>query len=224
MSNNWNGAQSFEGRALHDTSPGVTNPYAECTRIVGEVLEDFVTEQHKVLAYGFGDAQTQDQEVFPIRGYQGIDNRSAETGRGHEAVLERYLAVAPHVDLKGPTSFAPLIELAMEVVQAESRVFHTLVILTDGHVTDEERDIQAICEASMLPIAIVVIGIGDGPWDDLESLEYRIPPRRFDNWCFVSHAEMRKRCRNNFDAQFAQVLLEKLPEQFALLDCLPDEF
>ena len=30
-------------------------------------------------------------------------------------MIERYIAVAPHVELKGPTSFAPLIELAMEV-------------------------------------------------------------------------------------------------------------
>ena len=51
--------------------------------------------------------------------------------------------MAPHVELAGPTSFAPLIELAMEVVQAQGRSFHTLVILADGMVTDEDRDIQA---------------------------------------------------------------------------------
>ena len=36
-------------------------------------------------------------------------------------MLERYLAIAPFVELKGPTSFAPLIELAMEVREGGQR-------------------------------------------------------------------------------------------------------
>ena len=76
----------------------------------------------------------------------------------------------------------------------------------------------------MLPLAIVVIGVGDGPWDDLEELEFRMPPRRFDNWHFFSHTSLKKTCnKSSFEAEFAQVVLGNLPDQATIstLTCTP---
>ena len=69
-SNKCNGYESFDGRNLHDTSPSETrNPYVECMGILGEALQPFLHGQ-QVLGYGFGDATTRDQDVFPIRGFR----------------------------------------------------------------------------------------------------------------------------------------------------------
>jgi len=43
--------------------------------------------------------------------------------------------------------------------------FHVLLILCDGQVTSERETAEAIVEASNFPLAIVVVGVGDGPWD-----------------------------------------------------------
>ena len=79
--------------------------------------------------------------------------------------------------MSGPTSFGPIIRQAMKVVKRSGNRYHILLIIADGAITrpshlpaDEqspfERDtVAAIVAASELPLSIIMIGVGDGPWD-----------------------------------------------------------
>lgn len=99
----------------------------------------------------------------------------------------------PHVKLSGPTSFAPIIYEAMRVVQESGGLFHILVILADGVITrssalgrgqwsvQERESMEAIVAASKLPLSIIVVGVGDGPWDQMENFDDGLPDRDFDN-------------------------------------------
>ncbi len=52
----------------------------------------------------------------------------------HREVLDRYTEITPHVQLAGPTSFAPIIYEAISIVR-QSKEYHILVIVADGQVT-----------------------------------------------------------------------------------------
>ncbi|XP_059636016.1 E3 ubiquitin-protein ligase RGLG2-like [Cornus florida] len=73
-------------------------------------------------------ASTHDQEVFSFNPEERFCN-------GFEEVLRRYREIVPHPRLAGPTSFAPIIDMAMTIVEESSGKFHVLLIIADGQMT-----------------------------------------------------------------------------------------
>ena len=73
-------------------------------------------------------ATTHDDNVFSF--YE--NNRPCH---GFEQVLERYKEIVPHLKMAGPTSFAPVVEASMGIVEASGGKFHVLVIIAHGQVT-----------------------------------------------------------------------------------------
>ena len=142
--------------------------------------------------------------------------------RGFGEALRTYRALAPRVRLAGPTSFAPLIRKACEVVAAEEGAYHILLIVADGQVTrdsstrdgqlsrQERATVDAIVEASHYPLSIVMVGVGDGPWDVMEDFDDNLPERQFDNFQFVHYEGIRHACGapGAFDAHLALACLQ----------------
>mmetsp|Transcript_20968 Transcript_20968/g.42594 ORF Transcript_20968/g.42594 Transcript_20968/m.42594 type:complete len:278 (+) Transcript_20968:254-1087(+) len=208
-SNMWTGQRSFGGRSLHDTQ-GPQNPYQQVISIVGRTLEAF-DDDRLIPAFGFGDTFTTDKRCFPFFPDRRPCNSFVE-------VLERYNQIAPGVQLAGPTNFAPIIWEAINIVKDEHS-YHILVIIADGQVTNRQETENAIIKASDFPLSIVVIGVGDGPWDMMEEFDDQLPARRFDNFQFVPFNQVMNSvpAGMNPDAAFATAALMEIPEQFKLI-------
>ncbi|XP_038059488.1 E3 ubiquitin-protein ligase RGLG5-like [Patiria miniata] len=204
-SNEWQGRRVFASRCLHDIMNSRTfNPYQRVLTIVGATLERFDSD-HLIPVYGFGDVDTKDKSVFSLK-------PDDEPCYGFIEVLQCYNRVCQDIQRSGPTSLEPIIKKAIEVVK-EKPTYHLLLILTDGQLKDSDGNASAIIEASNYPISIVVIGIGDGPWDAMEHYDDNLPSRKFDNFQFVNFHQVCSKAKYA-EAAFALHVLMEIPDQY----------
>ncbi|BFG16286.1 hypothetical protein CerSpe_025600 [Prunus speciosa] len=218
-SNEWTGSRSFNRKSLHHIG-NVQNPYEQAISIIGKTLSVF-DEDNLIPCFGFGDASTHDQDVFSF--YQ-----DEQYCNGFEEVLARYREIVPHLRLAGPTSFAPIIEMAITIVEQSGGQYHVLLIIADGQVTrsidtkhgqlssQEQKTIDAIVKASEYPLSIILVGIGDGPWDMMREFDDNIPARAFDNFQFVNFTEImsKKVDLSRKQTEFALSALMEIPSQY----------
>lgn len=222
-SNEWTGKHSFAGRSLHSVVSGALppNPYEQALRILGATLSSF-DDDNLIPCFGFGDASTHDSHVFSFFS----DHRPCE---GFEGAVERYREVAPKVRLAGPTSFAPIVNAAVDIVEASGGQYHVLVIIADGQVTrsvdvadgilspQEQATVDAIVNASSYALSIVLVGVGDGPWEMMHHFDDNLPARTFDNFQFINFTEVMQRddlSPLQKEAQFALGALMEIPHQY----------
>nr|XP_018682008.1 PREDICTED: E3 ubiquitin-protein ligase RGLG2-like isoform X3 [Musa acuminata subsp. malaccensis] len=217
-SNDWTGRHSFNRRSLHAIGD-TTNPYEQAISIIGRTLSPF-DEDNLIPCFGFGDASTRDEFVFSFY----PDHRPSH---GFEEALSRYREIVPRLTLSGPTSFAPLILAAIDIVEQSNWQYHVLVIVADGQVTkgstlpngfsqQEQATIDAIVEASHYPLSIIMIGVGDGPWDAMHQFDDYVPQRSFDNFQFVNFTKIMSENMpmTKKEAAFALSALMEIPLQY----------
>ena len=227
-----NGAVSYDGRSLHDVSPGAPpNPYMQVISALGAAVAAF-DDDGRIPLFGFGDRACADEYVSDF---------SSEPPVGVDGALAAYVARIPSVDLAGPTSFAPSIRKTMELVRAAGRdpatgrprplTFTLCVIIADGQVTAVKETAKAIADASHLPIAIICVGVGDGPWEGLRAWDAQRPSAApggaagagdgvplFDNFKAVILTDVAERAkREGYDLAelLALTALDELPAAFA---------
>ena len=134
--------------------------------------------------------------------------------------------------LEGTSGFAPLIRRGVEHCHRNPRALHILLILTTNGMADvktvphleekcrlaREETTKAILAASEVPLSIVAIGVGDGPWGVYEAFNDHLHWRKFDNFTFVSWAEV---AGAKFPAyELAKRALTQIPSQLIQLQKL----
>ncbi|XP_045044377.2 copine-7 isoform X1 [Desmodus rotundus] len=95
---------------------------------------------------------------------------------GIQGVVEAYQRCLPRVQLYGPTNVAPVISKVARVAAAEEHTgeasqYFILLILTDGVVTDMADTREAIVHASRLPMSIIIVGVGNADFTDMQVLD-----------------------------------------------------
>ena len=220
-SNESQGRRTFNGNSLHSLSNG-QNPYEKSMDVMSRTLRNF-DDDGIIPCFGFGCSNTNDRSVLDIGECQGLPQ-----------MLARYRTLIPHVKLAGPTSFGPIIRKAVDVVVADNNSYHILVIVADGAITRpssledhqvsqfEQDTMNAIVEASYHPLSIVMVGVGDGPWAQMQEFDDKLPDRQFDNFQFVAFDTIEQEARragkmDELDARFALHALMEIPEQYTAI-------
>ncbi|MCL7051565.1 hypothetical protein MKW94_008084 [Papaver nudicaule] len=183
---------SFNGKSLHNIGDAI-NPYEQVLMLTGRTLDPYMKDK-LVHCFGFGDASTNDQDVFSFR-------EDMLPCHGLVEVLARYRDITPKLKLAGPTSYAPIIEMAMAIVGKSGFKHHVLLIISDSEVTrdsgtdydklswNEDETVIAIAKAREYPLSIILVGVGDESPSMILSC-CNNSPCAFDNFKFVNFTEI----------------------------------
>ena len=203
--------------SLHYIDPsGRLNQYAQAIFNVGNVLLPYDADGN-VAIYGFGGKLPNGttSHCFALTG----DPARPEV-KGIDGVMTSYRASFSWVGLHGPTNFAPTIRQAASIAQAYHSTQHDisayllLLIITDGEITDMNQTIDAIVDASALPMSIVIVGVGNADFTKMDILDS-------DDQLLRSGPKVAKRDivqfvpfnRYNNPVQLASETLAELPRQ-----------
>lgn len=208
-SNQWSGMKTY-GHSLHDLA--METPYERVCRLVAPFLSIF-DDDGIIPAIRFGDSDTKDYRVLPLDPTTDYPHC-----RGFEEVFLAYRKAVTTLRASGPTTMAPIIRYAIDVTKT-SREYHILLILTDGDISSFTRDSEAIIDASRYPLSIVAIGIGDGPFKELEVFDSLLPQRNFDNFQFVDFTKLEKEFAemDRPDLVLATAIFQEIPDQYRLI-------
>ncbi|KAK3801702.1 hypothetical protein RRG08_033888 [Elysia crispata] len=159
-----------QSSSLHYINPYQPNQYASAIQAVGEIIQDYDSDK-----------------LFPVLGFGArIDNSGAASHefavnfnpsnpycQGVGGILQAYHAALPRVQLYGPTNFSPVINHVARFAQAsqDGSNYFVLLILTDGIITDMHQTIDAIIQASTLPMSIIIVGVGNAEFDAMDELD-----------------------------------------------------
>jgi len=176
-------AMNYEN--LHYISMNWQNPYQQVLLAIANTLEKF-DEDTVIPTFIFGDLESKDKTLCELK----VDGRCPH---GMNEVLNMYQEYAREMVMSGPTSFAPAIRRAIEIAN-ESHSYHILLLITDGKVTPDSlgETSQAIKDASKYPLSIIIVGVGDGPFNRMEDFDDNVKGK-FDNCQFVDFTKITKK-------------------------------
>lgn len=164
-----NGHPNDDG-SLHSVRPGVMNDYERAISSCGNIVAYYDYDQ-KFPVFGFGailpgtsqasmcfniNSNPMDPEIYSING-----------------VLEEYHKIVMNLSFSGPTYFAPILRKSIEIIERESGTlkYTILMILTDGIINDMNETIDLLVRGAKLPLSVIIIGIGDANFDNMEILD-----------------------------------------------------
>uniref|UniRef100_A0A4W5NV57 Copine-2 n=1 Tax=Hucho hucho TaxID=62062 RepID=A0A4W5NV57_9TELE len=162
-----------EASSLHYINPLGSNEYLSAILAVGQIIQDYDTDK-MFPALGFGAQLPPDWKVsheFAIN----FDPTNPFC-QGVEGIAQAYSVCLPHIRFYGPTNFSPIIthvaRFATQALQQETAAqYFTLLIITDGVISDMDETRHAIVQAAKLPMSIIIIGVGNADFAAMEFLD-----------------------------------------------------
>ena len=208
--------------SLHYLKKGM-NDYENAIRSCGDILAHYDDDKlFPVFGFGFKFPNCNDSlgqyssDNYPIN--NNINDPNIKT---IDNVLKEYRKFITTIILWGPTNFAPMINNLNKVVKDDLSHelimnYNILLILTDGQITDMDNTVDALVEASFLPISVIIVGIGNGDFGNMGILDADDNPLYDKNGRkanrdlvqFVPFSQFK-----NDPPKLAEQVLEEIPKQ-----------
>ena len=183
-----------------------SNQYETAIRACGDIVAYYDYDQ-KFPAFGFGGKFYGNPNDPEISGIDGI--------------LQAYRTVLTNTELWGPTHFHHFIDKLNETVKQDIdkenyNNYNILMILTDGIIEDMDDTINSLVESSYLPVSVIIIGIGNADFSNMDVLDADDDPlydnngRKADRDLvqFVPYKDFK-----NDGQKLAEQVLEEVPRQ-----------
>ncbi|KAL0481100.1 hypothetical protein AKO1_012868 [Acrasis kona] len=205
----------LDPNSLHyrNTYPSM-NQYQMALNSIGAIL-DYYDADHSYPVYGFGAKIPPEYNVshcFPCN----LDQRMLNV-TGVPGIMRAYEHAASRVVLHGPTNFSQIINQAALLARSSANVYQILLIVTDGVISDMAATTREIVLASQLPLSIIIVGVGDADFTNMDILDADDVPLSFngenmsrDIVQFVPFTKF----KNSPMEKLAESVLEEIPEQF----------
>lgn len=204
--------------SLHFCQGREPNPYERAISSCGSIVGYYDSDQ-KFPLWGFGGkpgGSGQVNHCFPVNfsddpEITGLDN-----------VIACYRSSLSSVQLSGPTYFSPLINTLNNMVRQDlmndpySKNYNILMILTDGMINDMDATCDAIVESAKLPISIIIIGIGNADFSNMDILDGDDDPLTNTNNEVTERDIVQFVPFNKFEGNYerlAEEVLEEVPRQ-----------
>ena len=200
--------------SLHYIAPGMPNDYERAIFSCGNIVAYYDYDQ-LFPVFGFGAELPGEQRASMCFNINMQDNPNIYTIQG---VLAEYQKIVMNITFSGPTLFGPILQKTIEMIKAQNdkMKYSVLMILTDGMINDMTESINLLVEGAKLPLSVIIIGIGNANFGNMELLDAD------DNPLISSTGE--RCCRdlvqfvpfNKFEhnaERLAEVVLEEIPTQ-----------
>ncbi|CAI2170259.1 16459_t:CDS:10 [Funneliformis geosporum] len=213
-------------KSLHYINGRRENDYQRAIRSVGKILEGYDYDR-MFPVYGFGAKFNGVlSHTYPLN-----NNFSNPEVEGVDGIMAAYSQAIHSVELYGPTYFSPIINQTAERIKEEvavgnDNVYYILLVITDGVITDMDSTIRSIVSASVLPLSIVIVGVGNADFTNMNILDADDRPlvqksdyqtRRTEivmDRDIVQFVAMRDFQTETAQYQLPKAVLEEIPDQF----------
>ncbi|XP_017365632.2 copine-4 [Cebus imitator] len=161
--------------SLHYIHPYQPNEYLKALVAVGEICQDYDSDK-MFPAFGFGARIPPEYTVshdFAINFNEDNPECAGKAQHGKKPVSQSFPSHLSHC------SFSSLVShVSYNCLQQRSRLsgstlqqYFILLILTDGVITDMADTREAIVHASHLPMSVIIVGVGNADFSDMQMLD-----------------------------------------------------
>ena len=193
------------------------NQYQTALRSVLGILEHYDHDK-SFPVYGFGARKSAGSAVSHCFDLGDPPGEKA----GVEGVMRAYEQGMQGLTFSGPTLLGPLLGVvsrrAKEHHARNDMVYTVLLVLCDGVVNDIQRVVEALCDSADDPLSVIIVGIGDADFADMEYLDgdagsLKDARGRVCDRDIVQFVPLREMAGPAAGARLAAAVLEELPHQ-----------
>lgn len=192
------------------------NNYIQAIQSVGSIVIEYDSDK-LIPSFGFGAKDypsTPVSHCFPLTG-----NPATESVYGIPGVLSAYASCFQRgVILSGPTYFSQIIRRCAAIAGSNRNTYSILLLITDGEVNDVQETIDSICEAALAPLSIIIVGVGNASFVNMNVLDADVQPLVSSNGSrcqrdIVQFVPFNQVVRSGDPSLLAKETLKELPQQ-----------